>query len=73
MIHRGDMLQIREEWRDPGDDEFTWVALEDEDGGRVLITPLGTGLSIPPRQVVTVEMVELSRNEKGGDQCPLTT
>jgi len=56
-IRRGDRLRIRPEWRDAGDEAFDWFALEDEDGGRVLIAPL-IDLPIPPRQVVTTDMIE---------------
>ena len=56
-IRRGNLLRIRPEWRDEGDEDFVWIALEDEDGGRVPIAPL-MDLSIPPRQVVTTDMIE---------------
>lgn len=35
MIRKGDTVQIKKEWQDEGDECFMWVALEDEDGGRV--------------------------------------
>ena len=56
-IRRGDRIAIRPEWRDPGDGDVQWVALEDEDGGRVRIQPL-LDLPIRPNQVVTTGMVE---------------
>ena len=62
-IRRGDHLRIRPEWRDEGDETFDWVALEDEDGGRVLIAPR-MDLPIQPRQAVTTDMVE--RIERAG-------
>ena len=58
MIHKGDRVQIRPEWQDPGDDQFLWMATADEDGGRVSIMPTNTGLPIPPLYVVTTEMVD---------------
>lgn len=58
-ITKGTHLRIKPEWQDEGDDEFQWIAIEDEDGGRVCISPLGTGLEITPNQVVTTEMVEV--------------
>ncbi len=58
MIHKGDRLRIKEAWQDPGDDDFEWRAVEDEDGGRVLISPVDIGLPIPPQQVVRTNMVE---------------
>lgn len=56
-IRRGDHLRIRPDWRDEGDETFDWFALEDEDGGRVLIAPR-MDLPIPPCQVVTTDMIE---------------
>ena len=61
-IKRGDVLRIRPEWQDPGDDDFTWVAVEDEDGGRVRISAL-MDTPIVPSQVVTTAMVEHARSE----------
>lgn len=59
MLKKGDIVKIKPAWQDEGDDSLTWVALEDEDGGRVRIEPLNTGLRFPPNQVVTTEMVEI--------------
>jgi hypothetical protein len=56
-IRKGDRVKIKLEWRDPGDETLLWIACEDEDGGRVLIMPVGTGLSFPPRQVVRTDML----------------
>ncbi|MGA7178149.1 MAG: hypothetical protein WBX11_00985 [Thiobacillaceae bacterium] len=58
MIKKGDIVRIKPEWRDEGDEEFTWIALEDEDGGRVRIAPINTGLPIPPNQIVNTDMLE---------------
>jgi hypothetical protein len=61
MIRKGDEVTIRPEWRDQGDEEFTWVACDDEEKGRVTITPVNTGLAIPPRQTVSVEMLKQNK------------
>ena len=58
MIKKGDEVRIKPEWQDAGDNTLIWIALEDEDGGRVRIEPIGTGLSFPPNQVVTTDMLE---------------
>lgn len=58
-IKTGDRLTIRPQWRDPGDESIEWLAVEDEDGGRVLIEAQ-VDLPIKPTQRVAVEMVELS-------------
>lgn len=57
-IKTGDSLTIRQQWRDPGDESIEWLAVEDEDGGRVLIEAQ-VDLPIKPTQRVSVEMVEL--------------
>ena len=35
MIKKGDYLVIKPEWRDAGDEAFTWVARSDEQSGQV--------------------------------------
>ena len=57
-IKKGDTVRIKPEWQDEGDNLLTWHALEDEDGGRVLIQPQGTGMALVPSQVVRVDMLE---------------
>ncbi|MBI3903814.1 MAG: hypothetical protein HY306_12880 [Nitrosomonadales bacterium] len=58
MIKAKDIIKIKPEYQDKGDEALVWVALEDEDGGRVRISPLNTGLAFPPNQVVNTEMLE---------------
>ena len=62
MIKAGDIVRIKPEWRDVGDDLITWVAVEDEDGGRVRIQPQ-IDVAIKPSQVVATDM--LMRSEEG--------
>jgi hypothetical protein len=54
---KGDLVKIRPEWQDTGDEGIEWVCLDDEDGGRVCIQPK-LGMSIDPNQVVSVDMIE---------------
>ncbi len=56
-IRRGERVRIKPEWQDAGDDEIEWIALEDEDGGRVRIQPQ-LDLPILPNEVVSVAMLE---------------
>lgn len=70
MIRKGDKVTIKPEWRDQGDDEFAWVAYDDEEKGRVTITPVNTGLSIPPLQTVSVEMLEPNPSGVDNPSCP---
>ena len=60
-IRRGDRLRIRPEWADPGDDAITYVAIDDEEKGRVTITAL-VEMTIRPTQVVNVETVKRIEN-----------
>ena len=57
MIRKGQKVHIKPEWQDAGDGDFTWVALEDEDGGRVKISPLMPELPFPPVSVVETRML----------------
>jgi hypothetical protein len=56
-IRKGDVVRIQPEWSDPGDETISWVAAEDQDGGRVRIMAQ-LGLPLNPTQVVLVEWVE---------------
>lgn len=58
MIKKGDTVVIKPEWRDPGDENLHWIAIEDESGGRVRIAPTNTGMSIAPNYVVETSMLE---------------
>ena len=57
MIKAGDTVTIKAEWQDAGDDLIQWVAIEDEDGGRVKIQAQ-LGLAINPVQVVKTSWLE---------------
>jgi len=58
-IKKGDEVKIKPEWRDPGDEGLRWLAIEDEDGGRVRIEPQIDGLAFKPNQVVSAGMLEV--------------
>lgn len=57
-IEAGHQVKIKKEHQDAGDDKFTHVAIEPEDGGRVKIATHGTGMKITPTQVVQTSMLE---------------
>jgi hypothetical protein len=57
-ILKGDIVKIRPQWQDKGDDEYTWIARNDEEKGRVDISALELRTGIWPMQTVTVDMVE---------------
>lgn len=58
MIRKGQPVTFKPEWQDPGDAEIAFIAVEDEDGGRVRVRSL-LGLPINPEQVVDVSMIAL--------------
>jgi len=58
MIKQGDKIKIKPEWQDEGDDVAEFIALEDEDGGRVRIGMPGVLVSFMPNQIVQVYMIE---------------
>jgi hypothetical protein len=57
-ILKGDIIKILPQWQDKGDDEYTWIARNDEEKGRVDISALELRAGIWPMQTVTVDMVE---------------
>lgn len=58
MIRKGQQVWIKPEYQDPGDDDYIWTALEDEDGERVLIEADIPGMHLLPTQVVSTDMLE---------------
>ena len=57
MIRQGQEIYIRPEFQDKGDDEFVWIAVEDEDGDRVKVKPLIPELQIRPVSIVETRML----------------
>lgn len=67
-IRRGDVVKIKPEHQDEGDDKYKWVAIEDEDGGRVKLRPEGTGLNFPGVSVFqTAWLIKSIRTKSGPD------
>lgn len=58
MIRKHDSIVIKQDYQDDGDSDLHWMAIEDEDGGRVKAIALGTGLTIPPVYVFHIYMLE---------------
>lgn len=58
MIKAGDQIFIKPEWQDAGDHKFTFFAVENEDGGRVLMEARGVLEHFNPTQVVRTSMLE---------------
>lgn len=63
-LHRflkGDIIKIKPEFQDQGDDEFTWLVLNDEEKGRVDISAIDSPLKVKPIHTVQTEWIELIR------------
>ena len=54
MIKAGQTVTIKPEFQDAGDESIIWIAIENEDGGRVKIEAQ-VAMNIKPVQVVRVE------------------
>ena len=60
MIRKNDKLRILPQWQDDGDDQFEWVAEEDESGDRVLIRGVIPDFPIHPTFRLETHMVEVA-------------
>lgn len=58
MFRRNDVVEILKEFQDPGDSNFTWVVLNDEEKGRVDITPIDINLTIKPTYTLRTEQIK---------------
>lgn len=52
MLKKGTIVSILPEYQDPGDNSFVWMAIDDEEKGRVDIAPLNSGLPLIPISTV---------------------
>jgi hypothetical protein len=55
-IKAGQTVKFKPEFMDPGDENLTFVAIDDEEKGRVTIQAI-SDLPFPPNQVVPVHMI----------------
>jgi hypothetical protein len=58
MILKNQIVKIKPEFMDSGDEEFTWITVSDEEKGRVDITYFPCNLRIKPIQTVRTEWLE---------------
>ena len=54
---RADHVELLEQYRDPGDEQFTWIVIGDEEKGRVDIMPVDIALNIKPIYTVKTEWI----------------
>lgn len=57
LIKRGDVVRVRPEFLDPGEQAVDQIAIEDEDGGRVKVRT-NFGWTIEGVQVIESRMLE---------------
>lgn len=59
MIRKGNIVEILPEHRDPGDEQYTWVALGDQEKGRIDVSPVDHPMAIKPVYTLQVEWVRV--------------
>ena len=58
-IKRGDIITVKPEWLDPGEDgSMKYVVLDEAGHNRILVQALGTGLPLAPTSVFDVAWVD---------------
>lgn len=57
-LKRGDIVMVRKEWLEPGEDpSMKYLVLEESGPGRILVRALDTGLPLAPTYVYDVKWV----------------
>ena len=59
LFQKGDLIEILPAYQDAGDDEYQWVAVDDEEKGRVFISTINSGMRIRPIHVVQSAWIRL--------------
>ena len=59
-VAAGEVVRIKPEWQDEGDDLLVWMAIENATKAdvRVRIVPINTGMKFAPVHVVKLEWLE---------------
>jgi hypothetical protein len=58
MFKKGDSVQIKPEWQDEGDAEFSRFVIEDEDRGAVKIVTIIPGWTINPTEWIDADKLD---------------
>ncbi len=58
MIKKGQIVEILKQYQDEGDDKLIWMAIDDEEKGRVTVQPINSILKIKPTYVMKVEWLK---------------
>ena len=59
MVRKGDIVEIKKPYQDAGDDKLTWMAVDDEEKGKVMLVPIDSTLSIKPTYVLNVQWLRV--------------
>lgn len=62
LFQKGDLVEILPAYQDEGDADFQWVAVDDEEKGRVFISTINSGMKIRPVHVVQSDWIRLSQS-----------
>lgn len=58
-IKKGDKINLKPEWMDDGDENITFIAAEDHNGGETLyISDANCKMAITPRHMIRNYMIE---------------
>lgn len=60
-ICKADVVEFLPQYRDEGDEDFIWVAVDDEQKARVTLAVLGTNLRIAPTTVACSAWIKVVR------------
>ena len=71
MYRKGDRIEILPEFRDPGDENFSWIVVGDEEKGRVDISP-EMELALRPTYVVPSSQIRYAPPEVKPNASNLT-
>ncbi len=58
MFKKNDVVEILPEFQDEGDGLFIWICKSNEEKGRIDISPINSGLPIPPIYTVKTNMIK---------------
>lgn len=59
LIQKGDLVEILPAFQDEGDSDYQWVAVDDEEKGRLFISTINSGMRIRPVHVVQSDWIRL--------------
>ena len=57
-VLKGNIIQLKPEFQDSGDENYTFFATSDMEKGRVTVSCYGGSLPIMPSYVITEDMIE---------------